>query len=106
MAKQANSKTGLRSAQMRREPNNIKFNFPSGSIGVFMQITLAITFMYLILIGYTMMGNVGVVFVSLTFLLALFTPFLYRFIQGQLKKRKKLIVEECHPLEPEVERKG
>ena len=106
MAKQQDSKTESRAANMRLEEKNIKFKFPNGSSGIFMQVTLAITFMYLILISYSMMGTIGVVFISLAFLLALFSPIIYQAVQVRLKNRKKLIVEECHPLEPEVEHKG
>jgi len=106
MTKQQDSKTELRVAYTRRELKNAKYNFPNGSIGVFMQVTLATTFMYLILIGYTMMGTFGVVFVSLSFLLALFSPILYRVARKLLNNRKKLDVENCGPLKPEVETKG
>lgn len=91
---------------MRRDLKGKQFNIPNGNIGVFMQVTLAITFMYLILIGYTMLGVTGVLFVSITFLLALLSPFFYRAIQGMMRNRKKTIQNKCQPLEPGVKREG
>ncbi len=71
-----------------------------------MQVTLAITFMYLILIGYSMMGTFGVVFVSLSLsACAVFSHSLPGCAKS-LNNRKKLDVENCGPLEPEVETKG
>ena len=106
MTKQQDSKSDLRVAYTRRELRNTKLNFPAGNIGIFMQVTLAITFMYLILVGYSLMGTFGVVFVSILFILALLSPILYRIARKLLINREKRAAGENYSLEPEVERKG
>jgi hypothetical protein len=84
----------------RRGPESLNPRYPSGSVGVFMQVTLAITYMYLILIGYRMMGLPGVVFVSLTFLLAVFFPGIYRLLKRAWIKRNHRGNERPQPLGP------
>ena len=77
MTRKDDSKTALRSSYYRRGLRSAKFQFPMGNIGIFMQVTLAIIYMYLILLGYQMMGVAGVALVSGLFLLALFSPIIF-----------------------------
>lgn len=90
----------------KRELKNTKFNFPAGNIGIFMQVTLAIIYMYLIFIGYSMMGTTGLVFVSTLFLLALLSPVFYQVGRGLLRNRKAPAVDQNHQLQPEAEQEG
>jgi hypothetical protein len=62
----------------RQEMRNVKFNFAPGNIGIFMQTTLAIIFMYMVFLSYSALGTTGLILVSVLFLLALFSPLLYR----------------------------
>ena len=60
----------------------------SGPIGVFMRVTLAIVFMYLIVISYMMFGTPGLVFISVLALVAYFVPYLYQTVKGLLERRR------------------
>jgi hypothetical protein len=59
----------------------------TGPVGVFMRVTLAVVFMYLIVISYMMLGTIGLVFVSVLALVAYFVPHLYRALKGLLERR-------------------
>lgn len=93
MTQQRNSKSDLRAAFTMRELRNAKVTLPSGSIGIFVQVTLALIFMYLLVIGYMMMGTAGAVLVSVMFLVAVFVPVLYQMAK-QLWKQSKASVDE------------
>ena len=82
------SKGELRAAFAMRELENAKRSLQAGSIGIFMRVTLAIIFMYLIVVSYLMLGITGPVFVSILFLAAFFTPYLYQALKNLLDKRK------------------
>jgi len=62
--------------------------FEDGAIGVFMRATLAILYMYLIVVSYLMFGIAGPVFIGILFLTALFTPHLYTALRNLTEKRK------------------
>ena len=61
----------------------------TGPIGVFMRVTLALIFMYLIVISYMMFGTPGLVFISVLALVAYFIPHLYRVMKDRLKKSRE-----------------
>ena len=59
----------------------------TGPIGVIIRVALALIFMYLIAISYLMFGTVGIVFVSVLFLVAYFVPYLYQAVKGLFERR-------------------
>ena len=88
MTQQQNSKSELRAALTMRELRNAKLRLPSGSTGIFIQVTLALIFMYLLVISYMMMGTAGAVLVSVMFLVAVFIPVLYPMAKHLWRQRK------------------
>ncbi len=88
MTQQRKSNGELRAAYTIREFDKVKSGFQTSSSGVFMQVTLGVIFMYLIVISYSILGIGGPVFISLLFLVALFIPYLYQAFMGLLKKSK------------------
>jgi len=88
MTQQQNSKSELRAAFTMRELRNAKLRLPSGSTGIFIQVTLAVIFMYLLVIAYMMMGTVGAVLVSVMFLVSVFLPVLYQMAKSVWRQRK------------------
>ncbi len=88
MTQQQNSKSDLRAAFTMRELRNAKLRLPSGSTGIFIQVTLALIFMYLLVIGYMMMGTAGAVLVSVMFLVAVFIPVLYQVAKHLWSRRQ------------------
>ncbi len=88
MTQQQNSKSELRAASTMRELRNAKLRLPSGSTGIFIQVTLAVIFMYLLVIAYMMMGTAGAVLVSIMFLVAVFIPVLYQLAKHLWRQRK------------------
>lgn len=89
MTRQHDSNGELRAAFTMRLIESAKRSVQpeSGPVGVFMRVTLAVIFMYLIVISYTMLGTIGLVFVSALFLVALFSPYLYQLLKGLLERR-------------------
>jgi len=85
---QQDSKGELRAAFTMRELRNAKRSFPMGSTGIFLRVTLAVIFMYLIVIAYLLMGIVGSVLVSSLFLIAFFVPVLIQIGKGFWRNRK------------------
>ncbi|MCP3871082.1 MAG: hypothetical protein GY703_23880 [Gammaproteobacteria bacterium] len=96
----------LRAAFTNRELRKARFNFPHGNIGVFMQVTLAIVYMYLILISYLWMGVAGSLLMSGFFLVVLFLPLLYRIGTDTRSKRKTADNNFNPPVETETEQEG
>jgi len=88
MTQKQDGKVELRSAYINRGLKKAGYHFPHGNTGLFMQVTLAILYMYLIFAGYMMMGTIGLVFVSVLFLVALFSPFLYHAAVGFWRRNK------------------
>ena len=89
MSRNHDSKSELRSTFTNRGFRNAKHYLPSGSSGVFIQVTQAVIFMYLIVISYMLMGVVGLVFVSTLFLIALLSPFLLKAGTARWNKRRQ-----------------
>ena len=87
MTQQRNSKGELRAAFAMSELDTAKRRLYTGTDGVFIRVTLAIIFMYLIAVAYLMLGTTGPVFVSVLFLVALCTPFIYHVSKNWLDKR-------------------
>jgi len=83
----------LRSSFAERGIRNARRYVPTGSAGVFIQVTQAIIFMYLIFIGYTVMGLVGVIAVSVLFLLALLSPFIFELLRSRASRRARTAPE-------------
>ena len=104
MTQQQNSKSELRAAFTMRELRNAKLRLPSGSTGIFIQVTLALIFMYLLVIAYMMMGTAGAVLVSVMFLVAVFIPVLYPMAKHLCRQRKASADEkDGRTLNPEVQ---
>lgn len=89
MKHQPDSMDELRASFANRDLKNMKYNFPHGSTGIFMQVTLAVIYMYLIVISYSMLGVGGAVSVSILFLAALFAPVVYQLVIATRKKRNE-----------------
>ena len=51
------------------------------------RVALAVVYMYLILMSYTLLGTVGPVFISLVFLVAFFIPWSYSQLRKRMEKR-------------------
>ena len=90
MTQQPDSNGELRAAFTMRLLENAKRNVQpeSGPIGVFMRVTLAVIFMYLIVISYMMLGTIGPVFISVLSLVAYFVPYLYQTMKRLLERRR------------------
>jgi len=88
MAQRYDSKDEMRAAYLSRELKKSKRSIPMGSTGVFIRVTLAIIFMYLIVISYSMLGITGPVFVSILFLVAFFMPVLYHTVTAVMDRRR------------------
>lgn len=107
MTQQQNSKNELRAALAMRELRNAKLSLPGGPTGIFVQVTLALIFMYLLVIAYMMMGTTGAVLISVMFLVSVFIPVLYQ-LAKQLWNQRKATVDEKDggTLEPEAQQEG
>jgi hypothetical protein len=90
MAQQHDSKGELRAAFLMRmiDAAQHRRQFEASPAGLFLRVTLAITFMYLILVSFMMFGVVGPIFVSVLALVAYFVPHLYRAVINVLERRK------------------
>ena len=107
MTQQQNSKSELRAALTMRELRNAKRSLPSGSTGIFIQVTLALIFMYLLVIAYMMMGIAGAVLVSIMFLVAVFIPVLYQLAKHLWRQHKASAEQNEHQVhESGVQQEG
>ncbi len=88
MAQQYDYKDEMRAVHLARELKKAKRSIPMGSMGVFMRVTLAIIFMYLIVVSYSMLGITGPVLVSILFLVAFFIPVLYHTVKALMDQRR------------------
>lgn len=88
MEKQSESRGELRAAHTMREIKNARRSIPMGSVGVFMRVTLALIFLYMVVISYSMLGIIGPVIVSILFLVAFFIPVLYQAVIIFLEQRR------------------
>lgn len=78
----------LRSTFAMREIESAKSDLRSVTGGPFVRVTLALVFMYLTVISYLVLGKFGPVFISLSFLMALAAPFVYRAVKRKRAQRK------------------
>ena len=92
MTQQRDFNGELRAAHTMRLLENAKLSIQpeTGPIGVFIRVTLAVIFMYLIVISYMMLGTTGPVFVSVLALVAYFIPHLYQALRGLLERRRAI----------------
>ena len=88
MKPQYDSKDQLRATYTMRALENAQRSIHTGTIGVFIQVTLALIFMYLLVISYLMLGIAGPVFISVLFLVALLVPYFYYILKIWLEKRR------------------
>lgn len=90
MTQQRDSNSELRAAFTMRLLENAKRSGQpeTGPIAVFIRVTLAVIFIYLIVISYMMFGTIGPVFISILSLVAHFVPYLYQAIKGLLERRR------------------
>lgn len=90
MTQQPDSNGELRAAFTMRLLENAKRSVQpeTGPIGVFMRVTMAVVFMYLIVISHMMLGTIGLVFVGVLSLVAYFVPYLYQAVKGLLERRR------------------
>ena len=94
MTEKQNPKSELRAAFTMRELRKAKRIRPAGPIGIFIQVTLALIFMYLLVIAYMMMGTAGAVLVSVMFLVSVFVPVLYEMAKQLWTHREAAVGEE------------
>ena len=89
MKRQSDAKGELRGAYLMHFLENAKRETQTepGLASVVVRVTLAIIFMYLLVIGYQLMGVTGVVFVSLMFVFSIFIPMLHRKFVARRQKR-------------------
>ncbi|MGB5409147.1 MAG: hypothetical protein WBN08_07730 [Thiogranum sp.] len=96
MTQQQDFKGELRATYTMRLLENAKCSVQTSTTGgLFMRVTLAVIYMYLIFISYLMLGIAGPVFTSTLFLVALFTPYCYRVSKDHLENRRALKVDLC-----------
>jgi predicted PurR-regulated permease PerM len=90
MKQQCDSQGQARAANTMRELEKAKrtIQTSSGSTSVFMRVALTVTFMYLIVISYVVLGITGPVFISVLFLVAFFVPYFYQALSDLLKKHR------------------
>ncbi len=88
MAQQSESRGELRAAHTMRELRNARHSISMGSMGVFMRVTLAIIFMYLVVVSNLMLGITGPVIVSILFLAAFFVPIMYQAARSYMDQRR------------------
>lgn len=89
MKQQRDSKGELRAAYTMHFLENAKreTHTDSGLASVVVRVTLAIIFMYLLVISYQMLGVTGPVFVSVMFVVSFFIPILYRAFAAKRQER-------------------
>ena len=88
MKQQSDPKGELRAADTMREIENAKRSIQTGTSSILMRVTLALIFMYLIMISYLMLGIAGPALISVLFLISFFTPYLYQTLANLLEKRR------------------
>lgn len=90
MTRQSDPNGELRAAHTMRLLEDAKRGVQpeSGPTGVFVRVTLALIFMYLIVISYLMLGTIGVVFISVLALVSYFVPYMYQALKGRLERRR------------------
>lgn len=104
MTQQLDSKGQLRSAFTMRGIESAKRSVHSGTNGVFIRVTLAIIFMYLIFVSYQVLGVTGPVVISVLFLAAMLVPFFYELSKDRLAKR--MAKKEQNKLEENFAQEG
>ena len=77
-----------RAANINRNLMSDRRLYPQNAISIFMQVTLAVLYLYLLFAGYMMMGEIGLVVVSSLFLTALLSPVIYRAAARFMEKGK------------------
>ena len=102
MSQATKSKGELRSAFTLREVRRAQEHIPTGVTGVLVRVTLAVLFMFLIVISFDMFGIAGPVSISLLFLVAFFVPFLYQTATAYLARRKGQTEDAMRELESGV----
>lgn len=88
MPRQQDSKGELRAAFTMRMLDDAKVSLQPGAIGTFMRVSLAILFMYMIVVSHQVLGIAGPVFISVLFLVALFTPYFYQILKDYREGRE------------------
>ncbi len=88
MTKQYDLKGELRAAHLMREFKAAKHSVPEGGIGVFMRVTLAVIFMFLIVFSNMTLGITGPILVSVLFIAALLVPLIYQAVQAIMERQR------------------
>ena len=86
MTKQWDYTSELRAACTPRELGNAKPSLYTGPAGVFVQVALAVIFMYLTVISYLLLGAAGAAFISILFVVALLVPYFYQVTKNLLAR--------------------
>ena len=106
MSTQYDSKGELRAAHFTRELKTARHSVPEGGIGMFMRVTLAVIFIYLLVFSYTILGIVGPVLISVLFLGALLTPLLYHATKAVMDRQRSQAAQADIIKETEVRQEG
>lgn len=87
MAHRRDLKGALRGALAMREIERARVSCQSGAAGTLVRVALALIFMFLIAISHSILGDIGPVFVSVLFIVALLVPYLYEVSRDLLERR-------------------
>ncbi len=96
MTKAQDPKGTLRAAFAQRMLTNAKDSLSKGVPGLIVRAALVTLFVNLLVIGYLMMGALGLIFVSLLFLMALSTP-LFVQMARKLWNGRRSTAEQARP---------
>jgi hypothetical protein len=106
MNKNHDSKSELREEIKNRVQKETTGQFLASGASIFIQVTQSLVFMYLIFFGYMLMGAVGLVFVSVLFILALLSPALLRAGRELWRKRASKTSGESPISDRELNQEG
>ena len=88
MTLQKDYQAARRAAVTMSEIKKAKQSLNASPVTMLARVALAVVYMYLILMSYTLMGISGPVFISLVFLVAFFIPWGYARLRGWLEQRR------------------
>ena len=106
MNKNHDSKSELREEIKNRVQKETTGQFLASGASIFIQVTQSLVFMYLIFFGYMLMGAVGLVFVSVLFILSLLSPALLRAGREFWRKRASKTSGESPISDRELNQEG
>ena len=88
MTQQRDNSSELREMFFKSELYKAERSTRTGATAVLARVTLAVIYLNLIVVSYVMLGAIGPVTMSVLFVAALFSPWLYQTAMGLLEKRR------------------